>query len=110
MGMCISSTIGMSELGAVPDGIPPGLIAGFDPHLGRWTRGSSPRVTPRVWTALAPLVAILQAIALPANGQASNETLRVESDYRECLYSKSRNGRYAHNDRESDFGLLGECR
>jgi hypothetical protein len=46
----------------------------------------------------------------PLNAQASSETLRTENEYRECLYLKSRSGRYAHNDRESDFGLLGECR
>jgi hypothetical protein len=40
----------------------------------------------------------------------SGETLRVENAYRECLFAKSRSGRYAYNDRESDFGLLGECR
>jgi hypothetical protein len=50
------------------------------------------------------------ALPSPVNAQASNETLRVENAYRECLYSQSRSGRYAHDDRESDFGLLGECR
>jgi hypothetical protein len=40
----------------------------------------------------------------------SSETLRVENEYRECLFAKSRSGRYAYNERESDFGLLGECR
>src|SRR5262249_28311625 len=116
MGVCITSTTGMSRLGTVPDGIPPGVIAG-DPaiHLGRWTRGSSARVTPGNWTNLVPvaaalLLATLLAPASQANGQASNETLHAENEYRECLYSKSRNGRYKHDDRESDFGLLGECR
>jgi hypothetical protein len=50
------------------------------------------------------------SLVSPVNAQTSNETLRAENAYRECLYSKSRNGRYAHDDRESDFGLLGECR
>jgi hypothetical protein len=59
--------------------------------------------------ALASAMTAFLAPATPAQGQ-SGETLRAESEYRECLYSKSRNGRYAHNDRESDFGLLGECR
>ena len=56
-------------------------------------------------TALA-----LLALAAPVRGQTSGETLRVENEYRECLYSKSRNGKYAHAERDSDFGLLGECR
>jgi hypothetical protein len=58
---------------------------------------------------LASILAALLAPAQPALGQSS-ETLRVENAYRECLYSKSRSGRYAHDDRESDFGLVGECR
>ncbi len=58
----------------------------------------------------APAVAILLAHAVPADGQVSSETLRVENEYRECLYAKSRNGRYARNARDSDFSLLGECR
>ena len=62
------------------------------------------------WRIFASVLAALLAWAVPAGGQTSNETLRVENAYRECLYSNSRNGRYAHNDRESDFGLLGECR
>jgi hypothetical protein len=45
----------------------------------------------------------------PALSQSS-ETMHVEDAYRECLFLKSRSGRYAHGDRESDFGLLGECR
>jgi len=53
---------------------------------------------------------ILLAPISPARSQASNETLRVENEYRECLYSKSRSGRYAHAERDSDFGLIGECR
>jgi hypothetical protein len=59
--------------------------------------------------ALASAVLIFLAPATPAQGQSS-ETLRAENEYRECLYSKSRNGQYAYNERESDFGLLGECR
>jgi hypothetical protein len=56
-------------------------------------------------TALA-----LLALAVPVRGQTSGETLRVENEYRECLFSKSRSGKYAHGERDSDFGLLGECR
>jgi hypothetical protein len=59
---------------------------------------------------VVPVAAALLASAAPAKGQAPRETLRAEDDYRECLYSKSRSGRYAHGDRESDFGLIGECR
>src|SRR6266481_318180 len=32
------------------------------------------------------------------------------NEYRECLYAKSKSGRYAHGERDSDFGLIGECR
>jgi hypothetical protein len=53
---------------------------------------------------------ILLAPISPARSQASNETLRVENEYRECLYAKSRSGRYLHNERDSDFALIGECR
>ena len=53
---------------------------------------------------------ILLAPISPAESQTSNETLRVENDYRECLYAKSRGGRYAKGQRDSDFGLIGECR
>jgi hypothetical protein len=52
----------------------------------------------------------LSAPAPPAESQSSNETIRVENEYRECLYSKARNGRYAKGERDSDFGLIGECR
>jgi len=45
-----------------------------------------------------------------ARSQASNETLRVENEYRECLYAKTRRGQYARGARDSDFGLIGECR
>jgi hypothetical protein len=63
-----------------------------------------------VWVTPASILAILLAApAGPARGQSS-ETLRVENEYRECLFAKSRSGRYAHDDRESDFGLVGECR
>ncbi len=40
----------------------------------------------------------------------SDETIRIESNYRECLYSKAKGGRYAKGERDSDFGLIGECR
>jgi hypothetical protein len=63
-------------------------------------------------SAFAPVAVALALLApaVPLHGQASGETLRVENQYRECLYSKSRSGRYAHGERDSDFGLLGECR
>jgi hypothetical protein len=59
--------------------------------------------------ALACVAMAVLGAARPAHGQ-SGETLRAENEYRECLYSKSRNGRYARSERDSDFGLLGECR
>jgi len=52
--------------------------------------------------------AVLLAPVSPAKSQTSNE--RVEREYRECLYSKSKSGRYTRGERDSDFGLLGECR
>jgi hypothetical protein len=58
---------------------------------------------------LASAMMTVLATATSAQSQSS-ETLRVENEYRDCLYSKSRKGEYAHNDRESDFTLLGECR
>jgi hypothetical protein len=88
--MCIMSTTGMTSIGA--DARPPR------------------RVTLKDWTRLVALAAASLAPAAPVNGQTSSETLRVENEYRECLFSKSRSGRYAHGQRESDFGLLGECR
>jgi hypothetical protein len=102
---------GMSRSATAPNGIDRG-VTGLDPasHPLRWTRGSGLRVTRRCWTVLVPIVAVLLNPAAPAHGQASNETLRVESEYRECLYSKTRSGRYAYGERESDFGLIGECR
>jgi hypothetical protein len=54
--------------------------------------------------AMASLAPATQALS------QSSETMRVEDEYRECLFLKSRSGRYVHGDRESDFGLLGECR
>jgi hypothetical protein len=56
---------------------------------------------------LVHAVSLLAPIS-PAQSQASNE--RVENEYRECLYAKSKSGRYAHGERDSDFGLIGECR
>jgi hypothetical protein len=46
----------------------------------------------------------------PAQGQASNQAVRAEDNYRECVYSKAKNGRYAKGTRDSDFALIGECR
>jgi hypothetical protein len=60
--------------------------------------------------AFVPVAAALLGPVTPASSQTTGETLRVENEYRECLYSKSRSGRYANGQRESDFGLLGECR
>src|SRR5713101_6139204 len=53
---------------------------------------------------------ILLAPISPAQSQSSNETIRVENEYRECLYSKARNRGYAKGERDSDFALIGECR
>jgi hypothetical protein len=61
------------------------------------------------FVSVAAVTALL-APAAPVHGQTSSETLRVDDEYRECLFSKSRSGRYAHGERDSDFGLLGECR
>ena len=46
----------------------------------------------------------------PAQSQASNDAVRVEDRYRECLYANARSGRYAKGSRDSDFALIGECR
>ncbi len=59
--------------------------------------------------AFAPVAAALLAPAAPAHSQSS-ETLRAENEYRECLYSKTRNRQYVKGERDSDFKLLGECR
>jgi hypothetical protein len=66
--------------------------------------------------ALAPVLA-LASVALklftplsPADSQASSETIHAEDRYRECLYSKAKNGGYAKGSRDSDFALIGECR
>ena len=55
-------------------------------------------------------VAFFSAPISPTKSQTSNETVRVENEYRECLYSKAKNGQYAKGARDSDFGLIGECR
>jgi hypothetical protein len=91
MGMFIMNTTGMISAG------PRARSAG--------------RAAARAWIIVSPLTAALLASAISASGQQpSGETLRAENEYRECLYSKSRSGRYAHGERESDFGLIGECR
>ena len=59
--------------------------------------------------AAASCAVLALAPAGPALGQ-SGETMRVENEYRECLYARTRPGRFRHDDRESDFALLGECR
>ena len=70
-------------------------------------------LTGSVRRAVLASVALASAAVMPpgaAHGQ-SEETLRAENQYRECLYSKTRSGRYRQQeDRESDFALLGECR
>ncbi len=86
----VTSTAGMTSvwLGVLED------------CAGRWlTRGA----------ALTPVVAALLASVAPAQSQSS-ETLRAENEYRECLYSKTRNRQYVRGERDSDFKLLGECR
>jgi hypothetical protein len=60
--------------------------------------------------ALGSLVLKLVTPLSPAEGQASNQTIRAEDNYRECLYSKAKNGGYRKGTRDSDFALLGECR
>ena len=76
-------------------------------------RAGAPRdgVSRRHARLIALACAVIASLppATPALSQSS-ETMHVEDAYRECLFSKSRSGRYAHGDRESDFGLLGECR
>jgi hypothetical protein len=60
--------------------------------------------------ALGSVALNLLASISPAESQASNQTVRVEDDYRECLYAKARNAGYAKGARDSDFALIGECR
>jgi hypothetical protein len=60
--------------------------------------------------AVAPIAATLLPPVSPAKGQASDETLRAENEYRECLYSKTRAREYVRGERDTDFRLLGECR
>lgn len=72
------------------------------PSLGRRKPASVLAVGSVALNLLAPIS--------PAQAQASNETVRVEDNYRECLYSKARNARYAKGARDSDFALIGECR
>jgi hypothetical protein len=72
-----------------------------------WCEGAGQRLMRGL--AIASVTMTFLAPATPVQAQSA-ETRRAEDDYRECLYSKSKNGRYAHDDRESDFGLLGECR
>jgi hypothetical protein len=91
MGMSTASMAGMSSVCTRP---------------GAVCNGAAQRL---MRLALASAMMTFLAPATPAQSQSS-ETLRAENQYRECLYSKSRNGQYTHNDRESDFGLLGECR
>ena len=60
--------------------------------------------------ALGSVALNLLAPVSPAASQASNETVRVEDNFRECLYSKAKNAGYAKGARDSDFALIGECR
>ncbi len=87
------------------------MVSGMDIMNMIVTRrlGTAPHGTFSGWIFLASVLAAVLSPGRPARSQSS-ETLRVENAYRECLYSKSRSGRYAHGDRESDFGLVGECR
>jgi hypothetical protein len=91
------------------------MIMGITDTTGMSNRGAracpAGQAATKAWIIFAPVAAALLACAVSANGQQpSSETLRAENDYRECLFSRSRSGRYAHGDRESDFGLIGECR
>jgi hypothetical protein len=61
------------------------------------------------WLALFVAFAALLAPKAPAQSQ-SNDTLRAENEYRECLYSKTRKRDFVKGERDSDFKLLGECR
>ena len=45
----------------------------------------------------------------PAEGQASNQTIRAEDNFRECLYLKAKNGGYAKGTRDSDLALIGDA-
>jgi hypothetical protein len=66
--------------------------------------------------ALAPVLAVGSVVLKiltplsPAEGQASNQTIRAEDNYRECLYAKAKNAGYAKGARDSDFALIAECR
>jgi hypothetical protein len=114
LGMFIMNTTGMSSAGmrarhsASRSGRVPPPCGTRNACPGKQTGARDAH--PPGWTFLVHVAAILLATAAPVNGQTSSETLRVENEYRECLYAKSRNGRYARGERESDFGLLGECR
>lgn len=65
---------------------------------------------------LAPILAAgsvalnLLAPISPVKSQVSNEAIRAEDSYRECLYAKAKNAGYAKGARDSDFALIGECR
>jgi hypothetical protein len=83
------------------------MIGISSPGAGALRHGAGGRRACLVAFACAVLASV--APSAPALSQSS-ETMRVEDEYRECLFLKSRSGRYAHGDRESDFGLLGECR
>jgi hypothetical protein len=85
-----------------------GITVGMSSFRAMAPRDSVSRHRARVVAFACAALAAL-APSVPARSQSS-ETMRVEDEYRECLFSKSRSGRYAHGDRESDFGLLGECR
>jgi len=77
-----------------------------NPH-SKSLRGSRGLIRILVFASVA---VTLSASTSPAESQSSNETIRVENEYRECLYSKARNRGYAKGERDSDFALIGECR
>jgi len=79
------------------------LIFGYAPEdrLTDENNSSTPSVA---------LSAVKRIVIAPAESQSSNEIVRIENDYRECLYAKAKDGRYAKRERDSDFGLLRECR
>ncbi len=93
MGMFITNTIVTNRVHSRPGALP--------------TRrsGAFVRILAFVFVAVT-----LLASAPPARSQATRETLRVENDYRECLYAKTKHGQYAKGAWDSDFGLIGECR
>jgi hypothetical protein len=111
MGMGITNMIGTRRFATGPDDIHPRVIAAPGPTIDPERRTRWPGL-PTTATDLITLLSFLAALlAPPAPAQSqSNETLRAENEYRECLYSKTRKQDFVRGERDSDFKLLGECR